>query len=105
MCGIAGVRHLDGTQVDPGVLAEMAKRLHHRGPDDSGTWIDGDTGFAHTRLSIIDLGASAQPMASHNGSRHIAFNGEILNYRQLRSEVDYPYRTGGDTETLLALYE
>ncbi|HVK20401.1 MAG TPA: asparagine synthase (glutamine-hydrolyzing) [Actinokineospora sp.] len=104
MCGIAGVRHLDGSPVDPGVLAEMAKRLHHRGPDDSGTWSDGSTGFAHTRLSIIDLGASVQPMAGHGGRTHIAFNGEILNYRQLRSTVDYPFRTGGDTETILALY-
>ncbi len=105
MCGIAGVRSLDGGPVDPGLLAEMAKRLHHRGPDDSGTWVEGPVGFAHTRLSIIDLGASAQPMANHTGRRHIAFNGEVLNYRQLRSELDYPFRTGGDTETLLALYD
>ncbi|MGQ0839396.1 asparagine synthase (glutamine-hydrolyzing) [Actinokineospora sp.] len=105
MCGIAGVRRLDGAPVDPGLLAEMAKRLHHRGPDDAGTWLDGAVGFAHTRLSIIDLGSSVQPMASHDGRKHVAFNGEILNYRQLRSELDYPYRTGGDTETLLALYE
>ncbi|GLZ38312.1 asparagine synthase (glutamine-hydrolyzing) [Actinokineospora sp. NBRC 105648] len=105
MCGIAGVRRLDGAPVDPAVLVEMARRLHHRGPDDAGTWIDGSTGFAHTRLSIIDLGASQQPMRSHDGRKTIAFNGEILNYRQLRSHVDYPYRTGGDTETLLAVYE
>ncbi|SDC92109.1 asparagine synthase (glutamine-hydrolyzing) [Actinokineospora iranica] len=105
MCGIAGLRRLDGAPVDLGVLAEMTKLLHHRGPDAAGTWIDGPTGFAHTRLSIIDLGGSAQPMASHNRRRHVVFNGEILNYRQLRSRLDYPFRTDGDTETLVALYE
>ncbi|GGS21506.1 asparagine synthase (glutamine-hydrolyzing) [Actinokineospora fastidiosa] len=102
MCGIAGYRRLDGAPADPGVLAEMAKVLHHRGPDDAGTWADGPVGFAHTRLSIIDLGASRQPMSA--GDVHLAFNGEILNYRELRSGVDYPFRTSGDTETLLAVY-
>ncbi|GAA3004353.1 asparagine synthase (glutamine-hydrolyzing) [Actinokineospora diospyrosa] len=105
MCGIAGVRRLDGAPVDPAVLVEMARRLHHRGPDDAGTWIEGSTGFAHTRLSIIDLGASVQPMATPDGRKVIAFNGEILNYRQLRDRLDYPFRTSGDTETLLALYD
>jgi asparagine synthase (glutamine-hydrolysing) len=85
----------------------MAATLHHRGPDDAGIWVnpDGSTGFAHTRLSIIDLAASKQPMATPDERRHIAFNGEILNYRELRGELTYPFRTGGDTETLLALYE
>ncbi|HWO60542.1 MAG TPA: asparagine synthase (glutamine-hydrolyzing) [Umezawaea sp.] len=105
MCGIAGYRRFDGAPVDADLLRAMASRLVHRGPDDSGIWTSGSVGFAHTRLSIIDLGSSAQPMASHDGQRTVAFNGEILNYRQLRSEVDYPYRTGGDTEVLLALYD
>ncbi|WP_424183351.1 asparagine synthase (glutamine-hydrolyzing) [Actinokineospora sp. G85] len=105
MCGIAGVRRLDGAPVDPAVLAEMAKRLHHRGPDDSGHWVGGSTGFAHTRLSIIDLGASAQPMADKSGRKTIAFNGEILNYQELRTELHYPFRTGGDTETILAVHD
>ncbi|GAA3020998.1 asparagine synthase (glutamine-hydrolyzing) [Actinokineospora globicatena] len=105
MCGIAGVRRLDGAPVDPAVLVEMARRLHHRGPDDAGTWIEGPTGFAHTRLSIIDLGASVQPMLTPDRRKVIAFNGEILNYRQLRDQLDYPFRTSGDTETLLALYD
>ncbi|MGW5050972.1 asparagine synthase (glutamine-hydrolyzing) [Actinokineospora sp. NPDC004072] len=102
MCGIAGYRRRDGAPADPGVLAEMAKVLHHRGPDDAGTWASGPVGFAHTRLSIIDLGASRQPMSA--GDVHLAFNGEILNYRELRSGLDYPFQTSGDTETLLAVY-
>ncbi|MFC7618134.1 asparagine synthetase B family protein [Actinokineospora soli] len=102
MCGIAGYKRLDGAPADPAVLAEMAKALHHRGPDDSGTWAEGPVGFAHTRLSIIDLGASRQPMSA--SGVHLAFNGEILNYRSLRSSLDYPFKTSGDTETLLAGY-
>jgi len=105
MCGIAGVRRFDGAPVARELLAEMAKRLHHRGPDDSGFFTDGTIGFAHTRLSIIDLAGSPQPMAGASGTTQIAFNGEILNYRQLRSELSYPFRTNGDTEVLLALYE
>ncbi len=105
MCGIAGIRRFDGQAVSRELLAEMAKRLHHRGPDDSGYWTEGPIGFAHTRLSIIDLAGSPQPMAGASGTTHIAFNGEILNYRQLRSELSYPFHTNGDTEVLLAVYE
>ncbi|NMN96656.1 asparagine synthase (glutamine-hydrolyzing) [Antrihabitans stalactiti] len=105
MCGIAGIRRFDGTPVDRELLAQMARQLEHRGPDDHGLWIDGSIGFAHTRLSIIDLSGSLQPMEGASGRTHIAFNGEILNYRQLRSALSYPFRTDGDTEVLLALYE
>src|SRR5215218_5080191 len=83
----------------------MADRLVHRGPDGSGSWIRGHIGLAYTRLSIIDPGGSSQPMAGAGGRAHLVFNGEILNYRQLRSGLSYPFRTSGDTEVLLALYE
>lgn len=105
MCGIGGVRRFDGTPVDRELLAEMAKRLHHRGPDDSGFWTADGIGFAHTRLSIIDLGGSVQPMHGADGTTTVCFNGEILNYRGLRADTAYPYRTSGDTEVLLALYD
>lgn len=105
MCGIAGIRRFDGQAVSRELLAEMAKRLHHRGPDDNGFWAEGPIGFAHTRLSIIDLAGSPQPMAGASGTTQITFNGEILNYRQLREELSYPFRTNGDTEVLLAIYE
>jgi asparagine synthase (glutamine-hydrolysing) len=105
MCGIVGIRRFDGRPVDVDLLAFMAKRLGHRGPDDMRSWSDSTTGLAHTRLSIIDLGSSKQPMASHGDRQHVVFNGEILNYRQLRAELPYPYRTNGDTEVLLALYQ
>lgn len=80
----------------------MADRLAHRGPDDRGYWSDGSTGFAHTRLSIIDLSSSRQPMTSADGRYTLVFNGEIFNYRRLREDLDYPFQTGGDTEVVLA---
>ncbi|MFI6865292.1 asparagine synthase (glutamine-hydrolyzing) [Nocardia sp. NPDC050406] len=105
MCGIAGVRRFDGAPVSGELLAEMGRRLRHRGPDDHGVWCDGPVGFAHSRLSIIDLAGSAQPMAGAGGTTHISFNGEILNYRELRDRLTYPFRTRGDTEVLLAVYD
>ncbi|MFM8858258.1 MAG: asparagine synthase (glutamine-hydrolyzing) [Actinomycetota bacterium] len=105
MCGIAGILRTDGEPVDPGTLLKMAALLRHRGPDDQGIWVEGPVGMAHTRLSIIDLQGSHQPMSDAPGLRHLVFNGEILNYRELRTQLPYPYRTHGDTEVLLAAYE
>lgn len=102
MCGIAGIRRLDGSRADPKALAEMARVLHHRGPDESSTWHDGPVGFAHTRLSIIDLSSSHQPMRSPDERWTLVFNGEIFNYRELRTQLEYPFRTDGDTEVILA---
>ncbi len=104
MCGIAGIRRFDGAPVEGGILRAMTSRLEHRGPDAEGFWTNGPIGFGHRRLSIIDLSGSIQPMASADESSHITFNGEILNYRALRQRVAYPYRTHGDTETILACY-
>jgi asparagine synthase (glutamine-hydrolysing) len=104
MCGIAGIRRFDGGTVDPGLLLAMSATIAHRGPDDSGIWTAGSVGFAHRRLSIIDVEGSPQPMTSPVQPVTICFNGEILNYRSLRSGLTFPFRTDGDTETLLALY-
>lgn len=102
MCGIAGIRRFDGRPVDEGAVRSMMRVLHHRGPDDQDLWIEGPVGIAHTRLSIIDLSGSRQPMASHDGRHVLTFNGEIFNYEQLRTELDYPFVTRGDTEVVLA---
>lgn len=104
MCGIVGIRRFDGAPVPEVTLRAMTARLAHRGPDDHGFWTNGSVGFGHRRLSIIDLSGSIQPMASVDASCHITFNGEILNYGALRRRVAYPYRTNGDTETILACY-
>ncbi|MBB5642772.1 asparagine synthase (glutamine-hydrolyzing) [Cryobacterium roopkundense] len=102
MCGIAGIQRFDGAPVDSGVLGAMARTLAHRGPDGHGFWQVGPTGFAHTRLSIIDLSGSSQPMRSVDARWVLTFNGEIFNYRQLRAGLSYPFRTDGDTEVILA---
>ena len=83
----------------------MGRQLVHRGPDDDGAWVDGSVGFGHTRLSFIDLAGSPQPMASRDERLHVCFNGEILNYQEIRGGLSYPFRTSGDTETLLAAFE
>jgi len=105
MCGIAGIRRLDGEPVSREALAQLAGQLAHRGPDETGVWAEGGVGLAHTRLSIIDVEGSHQPMRGAGGQTHLVFNGEILNFRELRSALSYPFRTQGDTEVLLALYE
>ena len=104
MCGIAGMRRFDGRPPDAAVLREMTATLAHRGPDGEGFLVRGDVGLGHRRLAIIDLEHSPQPMSSHDDRLHVCFNGEILNYRQLRAETPYPYRTAGDTEALLAAH-
>lgn len=104
MCGIAGIVHVDGGTASLALVEAMARALHHRGPDGSGTWACGPVGFAHTRLAIIDPEGSPQPMASVDGSQHLVFNGEILNYRELRARCRYPFQTAGDTEVVLALH-
>jgi asparagine synthase (glutamine-hydrolysing) len=102
MCGIAGIHRFDNAAIDRALLEAMAETLRHRGPDDRGVWEHDNVGFAHTRLSIIDLAGSRQPMQSFDGRWTLVFNGEIFNYRKLREQVDYPYKTDGDTEVILA---
>lgn len=105
MCGVAGICRSHSKLVHQEELLKMAACLQHRGPDATGVWQAGPVGFAHTRLSIIDLQSSNQPMASPDGRLHLVFNGEILNYQELRKDLPYPFTTSGDTEVLLALYE
>jgi asparagine synthase (glutamine-hydrolysing) len=110
MCGIAGAVSLDRRPVPKlnKVLAAMSQLIAHRGPDGSGFWsADGDNcGMAHRRLAIIDLSPSGlQPMTGQDGNV-ICFNGEIYNYLELRRELEagWAFRTGSDTETILAVY-
>lgn len=105
MCGIVGIRRFDGAPVHEAELRRMTAEIAHRGPDDEGYLVRGSVGFGHRRLSIIAVGNSAQPMSSPDGTTHLCFNGEILNYRELREQTPYPYRTGGDTEVLLSVFQ
>lgn len=87
------------------------RALHHRGPDDAGLWMNAarSVGLAHTRLSILDLSPGGhQPMISADGRRVICFNGEVYNFRELRTELaqcGVVFKTESDTEVLLQLYE
>lgn len=90
--------------------AAMAQAILHRGPDDSGTWLDASHGIAlaHRRLSILDLSpAGHQPMHSGSGRFVLVFNGEIYNHLELRKQLELQdvavaWRGHSDTETLLA---
>lgn len=101
MCGIAGFTHL-GAGVDPGRIAAATGTITHRGPDQQGTWEDGDVSLGAVRLKIIDLAGGKQPMQS--GPVTIVFNGEVYNYRELRSEMGGEFRTNSDTEVVLEAY-
>lgn len=106
MCGICGVVGLGNVAIDQrsARLARMSVALAHRGPDDDGQWNDDRVALAHRRLSIIDVEKSEQPMISADQRYVLVFNGEVLNYRELRKSLDYPFTTSGDTETVLAAH-
>lgn len=111
MCGLAGLlRSVPDTGADrlEALARSMGDRLVHRGPDDSGVWVDAQAGvaLAHRRLSILDLSPLGhQPMASANGRYVIAYNGEIYNFAALREVLvarGHAFRGHSDTEVLLA---
>jgi asparagine synthase (glutamine-hydrolysing) len=109
MCGIAGIIKKAG-QVSEESLKSMCSALEHRGPDGSGTFLspNNQMGLAHTRLSFLDLGKNGkQPMKNNSGSLLISFNGEIYNYLELKKELEdfYDFKTGTDTEVVLAAFE
>ena len=111
MCGIAGAFLPDDRASLEVQLRAMAMAQRHRGPDGEGVWQHPaqPLGFAHRRLSIIDLSeAGRQPMASGSGRFIACFNGEIYNYRELSSELrglGHVFRGHSDTEVLLAAVE
>ena len=106
MCGIAGFLG----SFSQNLLSDMIGTIAHRGPDDEGIYFNKEqgVGLAHRRLSIIDLSpAGHQPMWDVHKRAVIVFNGEIYNYRELRSELTRAgsqFRSHSDTEVLLNLY-
>ena len=109
MCGIVGIASKTPV-AQRAWLAEGRDAMTHRGPDDAGEWWSDDSrvGFAHRRLSIIDLSpAGHQPMSNAAGTLHIVFNGEIYNFADLREELvakGHAFRSHSDTEVILAAY-
>ncbi len=107
MCAILGV--VGEKLPDEEKFVKARDALAHRGPDDAGLYYDSASGVAlgHRRLSIIDLSsAGRQPLWSNDGRYAIVFNGEVYNYRELKSELagSYDFKTHTDTEVLLAAY-
>ena len=92
---------------DLALVKRMNETVAHRGPDGTGIWSDTFATLGNNRLAIIDLSHEAdQPMKSASGRYVLVFNGEIYNFKKLRAELhDYPFRTQGDTEVVLALIE
>src|SRR5450631_154233 len=99
MCGIVGII---GSSASVDTVRLMAERLRHRGPDGDGIWSALGAVLGHRRLAIQDLSESGrQPMAL--GSLVLTYNGEIYNHEHLRQRLQGPWRSSGDTETLLHL--
>jgi len=103
MCGICGFTGLS----DEGLLGSMVDVLRHRGPDDRGTWSDGNVSLGHARLSIVDLSSRGhQPLSNENGEIWITYNGEIYNHRGLRADLSrHTFSSATDTEVLVHAYE
>ena len=100
MCGISG---MFGSP-EPSIVKSMTRLQHHRGPDGKGIWNDEYISIGHSRLAIVDLEGSPQPINSDHGCI-LVVNGEIYNYQQLRqSNQTYPWKTMGDSESILALH-
>ncbi|HEX8559468.1 MAG TPA: asparagine synthase (glutamine-hydrolyzing) [Pyrinomonadaceae bacterium] len=108
MCGIVGMVNLDGRAADAAVLGRMNEAIHHRGPDEEGTYLKGHVGLAMRRLAIIDLKGGQQPIANEEQDRWIVFNGEIYNFRELKKRLEdlgHTFRTDCDTEAIVHAYE
>ncbi len=105
MCGIAGLIHLNGEPVSPVILKKMTDAIAHRGPDGEGQWIEGNVGIGHRRLAIIDLSpAGHQPMITDDYRYVLSYNGEIYNYREIRTELEalgHWFRSQTDSEVVL----
>ncbi|MBI1846967.1 MAG: asparagine synthase (glutamine-hydrolyzing) [Candidatus Rokubacteria bacterium] len=104
MCGIAGYVGAS----PPELLPRMLAVLRHRGPDGEGCHLADGAGLGMTRLAIIDLVSGDQPMANHDETVWIVFNGEIYNFQELRATLEakgYRFRTRSDTEAILHAYE
>ena len=105
MCGIAGILNFDTSPVSKNVLKRMTDSIAHRGPDGEGHWVEGNVGIGHRRLSIIDLSnAGSQPMFSIDKRYVLSYNGEIYNFKELRSELELKgcqFKSQTDSEVVL----
>src|SRR5688572_23653130 len=109
MCGLCGAVHADPSWKMPAEeLVAMRDAMRHRGPDDAGTFVGPGVALGSRRLSIVDLSQNGHmPMRSADGRYTIAYNGEVYNYPELRTELiaaGASFRSTTDTEVLLELF-
>ena len=108
MCGIAGILSLGEKPVDQDEVQAMCDAMVHRGPNDSGYYVATGIALGMRRLSIIDLETGHQPVHNEDGSVWVVFNGEIYNFKQLRTSLlrqGHRFYTETDTEVIVHLYE
>jgi len=108
MCGIVGTVNSNSRIVNREVLEKMNACIVHRGPDDDGFYLKENVGLAMRRLSIIDLAHGKQPIHNRDKTKWIVFNGEIYNYRELRTDLEkrgHKFYTNSDTEAIIHLYD
>lgn len=108
MCGICGLFNISGDPIDRDLLMRMNSTIRHRGPDGDGVLVDREVGLGHRRLSIIDVGGGAQPIANESGRINVVFNGEIYNFVELRDDLEkcgHRFATKSDTEVIVHAYE
>lgn len=105
MCGITGVIQNNGQAVSADALRQMTTAIAHRGPDGEGQWVEANVGLGHRRLAILDLSmAGHQPMVSADHRWILSYNGEVYNFRELKSQLEqkgYWFRSQTDTEVVL----
>ena len=110
MCGIVGrFNFREGVPLGRNLIERMVEYLLHRGPDGKGVFQEGPIGLGHRRLNVIDLTPAAQqPMVTEDGNYRITYNGEIYNFKELRSDLErlgYRFRSASDTEVVLKAYQ
>jgi asparagine synthase (glutamine-hydrolysing) len=108
MCGIAGLLSLGEKPVFEDELQAMCDAIVHRGPDDAGYYVRDGVALGMRRLSIIDLSTGHQPVHNEDRSVWVVFNGEIYNFKDLRTSLEsqgHRFYTGTDTEVIVHLYE
>jgi asparagine synthase (glutamine-hydrolysing) len=103
MCGIAGC--IGAKDIE--TINRMLDALPHRGPNDRGLHVNGNSVFGHTRLSIVDVAKGHQPILLNGGTQGIICNGEVYNFRKLREEIpeSHHFQSDSDTEVILHLYQ
>src|SRR3954452_24229667 len=102
MCGIAAVYG----RTDTTAGERMLDRLVHRGPDDEGAVVDGDSWLGHRRLSIVDVSGGHQPLVGSQGDVYLVGNGEVYNHEAIRSKLpEDHFKTSSDNEVALHLVE